>query len=233
MKIALFSDLHLDRWLSMGWGSKDFDTFVKSIGPVDVVINAGDTGSAHANYAIGSCFPEQTYIEAYGNHDYYHGIFENHYYQTEIEGLKWFVGTLWTNFNDNVLARMVATRSINDFNLIQGASVETMTAAFNETVEAIEKYQPHVIVTHFAPTHEAIDYVRHGETVLNYFFCNNLRKFILTKLKNCRLWVYGHSHTAKDYMVGNVRVASNPLGYPRENFKTIRDYKAKIIEIGK
>lgn len=234
MRIALISDLHLDHWpAGEGWDSYDaMHSLISKFRPGDVVVNAGDTGTWDTHYEMFSLFPHNVYIEAQGNHDYYGGTYHNDFHTREVDGLKFFICSLWTNFNNNPLCKLISERAIADFKLIKGASVETMTAAYEETLIAMKEYQPHVVVSHFAPTQAAIDFARYGETPLNAFFCNNLHKWMLANLKGLRLWMYGHSHAAKDYKVGHIQVVSNPLGYKNENFKSIKDYNPKFITVG-
>lgn len=235
MRIALISDLHLDHWPEgEGWDSYEtMLSLTRKVKPGDVVVNAGDTGTWNIHYEMASLFPSNDYIEAQGNHDYYGGTFHNDFHMREVGGLKFFICSLWTNFNNNALCKVISERAINDFKLIKGATVETMTAAYEETLVAMKDYQPHVVVSHFAPTKDATDFARYGVTPLNAFFANDLHKWMLSNLKGLRLWMYGHSHSAMDYKVGHIQVASNPLGYKNENFKSIKDYSPKFITVGK
>ena len=34
-----------------------------------------------------------------------------------------------------------------------------------------------------------------------------------------RLWLHGHTHSARDYVIGTTRVVCNPRGYPHEKWK--------------
>lgn len=229
MKLALISDLHLPHWHRIHY-NQALGLLGERCAEADIVINAGDTGEANSitsmkDYLIG----DQPYLEAKGNHDYYGGTFKNEFFTKEIGGFKFFVGTLWTNFNKSPLAEVVANRGINDFRLIKGASVETMKAAFYETKKAIEEYRPQIVVTHFAPFLRSVA-PKYGETPLNFFFCNNMKN-ILNSQTQIRVWIHGHSHTEMDYQQDFCRVLNHPLGYVGENYVNFSDYHPKIIEV--
>lgn len=228
MKIALISDLHLDHWKHV-----DVDEALKNISEeckdAEIVFNAGDTGTAIYKVNVRDYFPNQVYLEAQGNHDYYHGTFSNDFSTFEYKSWRIFVGSLWTDFNNNPLAEMMAERCINDFRLIKDCNASTMVNAFNDTKRAIREYKPHIIMTHFAPFHKSI-HPKYGDTPVNYFFCNDM-KSIMESQPQLRLWMHGHTHSPMDYKVGACRVLANQLGYPRENYVNIAQYKPQIITL--
>jgi len=245
-KIALISDLHLPHW-SRTQTNDHLEVLMKDCQDADIICNAGDSYEASdhldsPNHLKLKYFPNKVYLEAMGNHDYYHGSFKNEFYTYEYtDGTKFFVGTLWTNFNDNKndndLGGTVCSRSINDFRLIQGGTVQNMKKAFNETIEALQDYKPDVVMTHFAPFHQCINYKKFGDTPINYFFCNNLR-WILKKQPQIKLWMAGHTHEQHDFVIQsnnepyeNCRVVNHALGYWGENYWHFEDYKPKMIEI--
>lgn len=94
--------------------------------------------------------------------------------------------------------------------------------------DEVEKNQNEklVIVTHHAPSKRSIP-EHYKEDILNAAYASNLDEFVADSGAN--LWIHGHLHAQKDYVIGNTRVICNPRGYPDEpNDKFIPDY---IIEI--
>lgn len=69
-----------------------------------------------------------------------------------------------------------------------------------------------VVVAHHAPTSLSIDGRYSGQTSLNYAYYSDLSELILDN-PQIKLWVHGHTHIQKDYMVGTTRVVCNPRGY--------------------
>lgn len=67
---------------------------------------------------------------------------------------------------------------------------------------------PTVVITHFAPSLRSAD-PRYGLVPGTAGFCNALDEL----LPSARLWLHGHLHCPADYVIGNCRVAANPLGY--------------------
>jgi Icc-related predicted phosphoesterase len=88
-----------------------------------------------------------------------------------------------------------------------------------------------VVLTHFPPTRDGNTLERYKANVdgLNSYFMNSFEEKIINSDK--KLWVFGHIHSVWDYMVGNCRMVSNPLGYPNEIYQTIDDYEVKFVTV--
>lgn len=230
MKIAVFSDLHLE----FRPQTTDLMTLVRKIEEaaeqVDLVINAGDT---HPDAAIRTQLRKRlskhTYIDVLGNHDYYGGKWITDNYQMHVkDGLRIFAGTLWTCFANNPLVEHFAERQIYDFRQIKGVSTKAVYEEYLKEVEYIELMKPDIVVTHFAP-HPLSIHPRYRSEVLNPYFVNNLDATI--QMVQPKLWIHGHVHDPFDYTVHDTRVVCNPLGYPRERYGSIDDYQVKIVEL--
>jgi predicted phosphodiesterase len=50
---------------------------------------------------------------------------------------------------------------------------------------------------------------------MNPAYASNLDEFVVES--GAALWVHGHSHQAKQYLIGETLVVSNPRGYPEED----------------
>lgn len=79
---------------------------------------------------------------------------------------------------------------------------------------AIHKYRnlgrSVVVVTHHAPTWQSVGDGFEGDG-LNGAFVSDLSDLILDTKPV--VWCHGHTHSARDYMVGDTRVLCNPRGY--------------------
>lgn len=239
MKIALFSDLHLE----FGpWQPPDLDA--------DVVILAGDIhkGSlgldwaAHAFWNNG-CPPEIIYVA--GNHEFYGAslglldqlraearAFGIHFLEkdsVEIGDIRFLGCTLWSQFDlrgsGTEHASMRAALAINDFGLITTDSGELLTPRAmrqmnldtGEWLDA-ELAKPFdgktVIVSHFAPHRGCISPQFQGSDLSPYFVTDMSSLMAKHRID---LWAYGHTHTNADFVAENgCRVLSNQRGYPGE-----------------
>jgi len=92
-----------------------------------------------------------------------------------------------------------------------------MCDSMNESISWLKKKlaQPYhgktVVVTHYSPLHESLDYETLIDTNLAQRISIDLREFI--KPSNISLWVHGHIHKKQDYFCGKTRIVCNPIGY--------------------
>jgi predicted phosphodiesterase len=219
VKLAIISDLHLE---FRGW------TWPSDTPEVDVIINAGDT---HPDLGIREVFletlPNKPYIEVYGNHDYYHQQSLGFCTQATCVDDKFFYGTtLWTKLTPEQY--VMVESSLVDNDQIKGYSYDR-TQHFHEMgLNAIQRGQPDVVVTHHGPSFKSM-HSKYAGSPLNCAFFSDLDQFILDMEKPPVLWVHGHTHSSADYMIGNTRVICHPRGYPGE--ENHMDYKPLIVEI--
>jgi hypothetical protein len=66
------------------------------------------------------------------------------------------------------------------------------------------------VVTHHLPTFDVVA-PRHKSSPISSAFATELKEFIADS--GIDLWIYGHSHTNIDTVIGNTRIVSNQLGY--------------------
>ena len=249
MKILVLSDLHLEFYYA--------DPLYEKIPDVDVVVFAGDIHVRPKN--VGEYFrkfrqrTEAKIIYVLGNHEYYHGYFPRDMvkYQHCIEGIKdfyllerntitidnfTFAGvTLWTDYNKGA-DDAVAMINMNDHHVINLKGEEkVMPCDFRKTYGTSVKFlkremKKHgenlVVITHHAPSWNSIAKKFIGSP-LNSSFCSDLSEMILEYQP--KLWVHGHVHDKCDYLIGETRVACNPLGYPSETLNG--EFNYLVIEI--
>lgn len=76
-----------------------------------------------------------------------------------------------------------------------------------------------VMITHINPSnlkeHQNPEYINEYSTG---FFCFDGLKYLNNT--TAKFWIFGHTHTKVDYEYNNIKVLSNPLGYPSENFNS-------------
>ena len=74
-----------------------------------------------------------------------------------------------------------------------------------------------VVVTHHLP-HPNSTPRMFADSPLNRFFVAGDAPDLLERA-GARLWLHGHTHAPRDYVVGVTRVVCNPRGYPHERWK--------------
>lgn len=86
-----------------------------------------------------------------------------------------------------------------------------------------------VVVTHHLPTLQAVA-PHHKGSVLNSAFASEYGELIA----NSRIdaWIYGHSHTNIDTVIGRTRIICNQMGYVFEDEHLMNGFDpARFIEI--
>lgn len=229
MNLEIYSDLHLE------FDSQQGRKFMHHMDPTDtdVLILAGDiTVCKHLPYVI------RTIAEKYsvpilfvaGNHEHYSSSKEevsdtltklentySHFHWLNnksilIDNKKFSGTTLW--FRNDPL-NVIYEKSLNDFRYIKNFS-HWVYDANAEAISFIEKeiHITDVMITHHLPSSASIS-KKYVSSDMNRFYVCDLSEIILdSKLP---LWIHGHSHEAKDYIIGDTRIYSNPKGYPSEN----------------
>lgn len=145
------------------------------------------------------------------------------------KGVLFVGGTLWTDYaNDTWHVREAVRQAMNDYRCIQyiidsGECKKILPtnilSEFRITKDIISKALSNpeydgmkkVVVTHHAPSDKSID-SRFGDrwNPENYGYFSDLDNLAF----HSDLWIHGHTHTPKDYMIGgSARVVCNPRGY--------------------
>ena len=181
-----------------------------------------------------------------GNHEPYQGIFDdtiqilrdnlhgvtvldNEY--TDIDGVRFFGATLWSDFDGRRQACMDhIRRSVGEFLLVKkrrndanGASEltkfqpEDALAEFDRSIAALRQSRddgfqgPMVVITHHAPCLKGLNALHQGNG-LDGAFASDLDQ-IITELSNVPYWVHGHTHVQTSYCVGETTVVANCRGF--------------------
>ena len=86
-----------------------------------------------------------------------------------------------------------------------------------------------VVVTHHLPTRLVVAQ-EHKDSLINSAFSTELGEFIADSRIDA--WIYGHSHTNIDTVIGNTKVVSNQLGYTFRNEHLYNDFDpGKFLKI--
>jgi hypothetical protein len=238
MKLALYSDLHLEHsaWVPPA-----------SAAEADVVLLAGDI----ASHTHGIAWARRTFacpvIYVSGNHEYYGahlGMLAEmrraaggnlHFLERDaliLNGLRFLGCTLWSSFGlhghgmSMVYAMREARLGIYDYSVIHtsgGRRLEPRDTAnlfrisWSWLDQALaEPFDgPTVVITHFAP-HRGCIAPKHEKETLTAYFVSDLSH--LMQKHRIDLWCHGHTHTPTDFIAeGGCRIISNQRGYAKED----------------
>lgn len=239
MKLALFSDLHLETYRPGAW----------SLPPssADIVILAGDIASqGHGLDWAARTFPGQTVIYITGNHEYYGGSLGKlaemrararqlgiHFLEQDtlvVDGVRFLGATLWSDFalfgaDKAALGMAVAGQQIGDYFDIQNNRGKRLTPAdtlrlHRQSLRWLDQAlaQPFagktVVISHFAPHRQCVAPIYQHSPVSPYFVSDLAPLLARHRID---LWCHGHTHTNTDFITASgCRVLSNQRGYPKE-----------------
>ena len=237
MKIRLLSDLHME----------GYQYYYDYVGE-DLVVLAGDIHTQNRHRNLLDQIPTNVkVVMVAGNHEYYGSEFhtmnmffaglENRYHNftylqnesTRIDGVDFFGGTMFTDFelyNDPVQASRDVVNGIADFSWIKKRDAHGVDKRWTPQDHVAEHYkfceyledwleQEHtqrVVISHFVPHPVATDPKFEGSLANPYFICD-MERYMGWE----GLWLFGHTHHSVDLKVGNTRLVCNPKGYGREN----------------
>lgn len=244
----LMSDLHLEH------GNKIDVPVIEGVKFLILAGDIGSNQS-HLEF-IKDCASKYIVIYILGNHEFYGYTLkevrdfwssvkiDNFYFldnsSVVIDGIEFIGSTLWVDFNGgNPHMMLNAPVEIKDFQKIINAAGDDYISVY-EIYEEFQKsyaylkealYQDNgfikVLVTHYGISHQSVheNYKQHPEIMkINGYFTNNMDYFVGNSL--AKVAVHGHMHTSSDYMLGDLHVVCEPVGYPDAinpefNFKVI------------
>ncbi len=142
---------------------------------------------------------------------------------TEIDGVHFFGGTMWTNFADaNPIAIASAKQRMVDYRRIMLPNGEMLKPA--DTIKLHQLFVtkinawfnqelggPRVVITHCAPVINP--HSRYADSSMLPAF-NSLDMLEVIEKYQPNLWIYGHTHEYDDQTIGHTQIISNPRGYP-------------------
>lgn len=164
------------------------------------------------------------------------------YYGSEYRlSLRIFGATMWSDTSEHASD---VRYGMNDYSRITyldessskrrryPISPEQTTNLHHETRKKIREVianeeTPLIILTHHLPSFKCISPEFANDT-LNCAYASDCDDLITEPVI---LWAFGHSHRCHDLKINNIRVVSNPLGYPGENTKSYQEYH--MIDVSK
>jgi len=235
MLIQLVSDLHLEHT----------PYTVDNVSNSDILVLAGDTCAFDQKERVlpflrDVCGKFKHVLFVTGNHEYYGGSIDevNSFYENmaskidnfyflnnssiEIGGYLFVGGTLWTDLNKgDPLTQTISTVNLNDYKRIDNFTGATWIRLHNDARNFIEEIcftKPEskiIVITHHIPSMQCV-HPKYGKGLLNHSFASDLDE-IIRGSNNMYLWLYGHSHSTFNMLIGDCLVANNPKGYYDEN----------------
>jgi predicted phosphodiesterase len=140
-----------------------------------------------------------------------------------IDGVNFFGGTMWADFNRKDQRSMEAAQAaMNDFRLIYNPDGSVFRPADAITLHehfvarllawfAQDLRGPRVVISHNAPATNPRTKYRNSALWPAF---NSLDMVKIVEKHQPALWVYGHTHECDDQLIGATRIISNQLGYP-------------------
>lgn len=152
-------------------------------------------------------------------------ILENETY--ELNGYRFFGATLWTDFallgdrHSAMLAAGEKLKGMTDYRKIRrldtGKLQPKHTAlihadsrlALTKFLEGGDRTQS-VVITHHAPSIQSVMTGKETD-LISAAYASHLEELI--KAQGPALWIHGHIHEVRDYVIGSTRILNNSLGY--------------------
>jgi len=143
-----------------------------------------------------------------------------------LDDFHFFGGTMWTDFDEsNQEAMRNALGAMNDFRqiltkngqfLLPQDTVKMHNVFKEKLINWLEKYEgkKRVVISHHAPVKNPN--TKYGDSKLQAAF-NSLDMVEIIEKYQPNLWIYGHTHECDDQIIGETRIISNQLGYPRND----------------
>jgi hypothetical protein len=236
VKALVMSDLHLEYRNNINIpviGGVKFLILAGDIG----------SNQSHLEF-IKDCASKYTVIYILGNHEFYGfnlkevrdfwnsvKIDNFHFLDNSsvvIDDIEFIGSTLWVDFNRQDFHTMYnAAIEIKDFQKIFNANndeyitAQDIYAEFEKSYDYLKNalYDDNgyvkVLVTHYGFSHQSVHpgYLENpADLKMNHYFTNHLDNFIGNSL--AKVAIHGHMHTSADYMLGDVHVVCEPVGYP-------------------
>lgn len=162
------------------------------------------------------------------------------YYQNQIvriDDTDFILSTLWSHIPP--VYEYFVSRGLNDFYQTRfngkRLTVEDYNRLHTYCLDFIKKSVAEsranhiVVLTHHLPTLQVVA-AQHQGSDLNTAFATELGDFIANS--RIDVWIYGHSHTNIDTIIGNTKIISNQMGYIFANEHLRNGFDAgKFIEL--
>jgi Icc-related predicted phosphoesterase len=155
-----------------------------------------------------------------------------------INGVDFFGGTLWTDFNNqDPTTLLIAPNSMMDYRCIKQNVNEVLTTdtILRKHQSFIDKFKSWltlpkehaIVISHHSPALETTNDEYASKHYMNGLFSSNLKSLI--EENKLDYWIYGHQHTGKTLQINNCTITTNARGYPLE--LSHYNFKMKYIKI--
>ena len=143
-------------------------------------------------------------------------------HDVKINGVNFFGGTMWTDFENGSNYSMYASKkAMNDFRLIYRYKKERFCPEYAMKLHKLYKKDliewfeqdlsgPRVVISHHAPVMAKNTEFANSE-IKGAF--NSLDMIPIIEEYQPDLWIYGHTHECDDQFINNTRIISNQRGY--------------------
>lgn len=247
MKIKVFSDIHLEFYSAyqvFDAGKGDILILAGDIMTVRHLKKDGYLGRLYRDF-LNNCAKDFSHVlYVLGNHCFYGYNYEGTFRTlresvpsnvqildndcVKIGDMNFIGFTFWTDFrNENALDMMEARSVMNDYRCIRiGSNYRKMipedTLRFHKRskeflLEKLKELKDEkvFVISHHSPTLQSIP-EEFKTSLCNSAYCSDLDDLILS-YPNIKYWVYGHTHNAKDFYIGETRLINNAVGYPGQD----------------
>lgn len=171
----------------------------------------------------------------------------------EIDDVQFYCGTMWTDCNkEDPITMLQLLQSMNDYRTIKDCSKASMYGGVdyltpedtvlehklfkNFLIKALNNRgnsdKKCVVVTHHSPTVKSIPESYRRDYHTNGGYVTNMDEFIAFR-PYIKVWIYGHTHTPNEFMVGETTMINNARGYEKYERGSDKDepYLPKTIEV--
>ncbi len=168
-------------------------------------------------------------------------ILENQTY--ELNGYRFFGATLWTDFallgdrQSSMLQAGEKGTGMNDYRKIRRHDTSRLQPKHTLLLHAESRLAltqflaggdrgKSVVITHHAPSLKSLPARKHTD-LIGAAYASNLEDLITEQ--GPALWIHGHIHECRDYVLGNTRVLNNALGYQTKHDPEETGFRRDLI----
>jgi Icc-related predicted phosphoesterase len=161
----------------------------------------------------------------------------------ELDGYRFFGATLWTDFNllgDRYPAMVAAgskEKGMNDYRKIRREDTGRLQPKHTAMIHADSRLAltqflaggdraRSIVITHHAPSIRSLPEHKHADPI-SAAYASNLEDLIAAA--GPALWVHGHIHHPRDYLIEKTRIVNNAFGYPGSGEIEGRGFRGDLV----
>lgn len=262
MFIRYMSDIHLEfGWMHIMSLEEDKDSVLVLAGDIGVIHNKSLSDTL-GRFLVDASVQFRAVIYVLGNHEFYGesldvvrdqirtkiatlgltNVFVLEDQTHVIDDVAFIGSTLWTDYNNNPMDKILGEQALNDFRVIHTGP----PTGFDRTIRADDLAKIHnrsryfifeevkkqkqlgnktVVVVHHGVSYQSVHQRFKGDPY-NGSFVSEMSKDIIDAQPN--IVIHGHVHNAFDYMIDDTRVLVNPRGYIGHDIENGFDPVARV-----